>query len=162
MRLRHPRARIGALCDVRRGFRLLMAKGSTVSIGRRCSIDRFATLEVAGSLVIGADTTIGHHVTIATRENVSIGPNCLIAELVSIRDHDHGTDDRESAIRAQPETIAPVIIEENVWLGSKVTILKGVTIGCDTIVGANSVVTRSLPPRIVAAGVPARVIRQRI
>jgi galactoside O-acetyltransferase len=54
---------------------------------------------------------------------------------------------------------APVIIEDDVWLGLNVVVLKGVTIGAGTVVAANSVATSSVPPRVVAAGIPARVVR---
>lgn len=161
VRVRHRRAHFGPLCDIGRGFRLVMGRDAAVSIGPRCSFDRFTTLEVAGSLSIGSDTVIGHDVTIATRSRVSIGCDCLIAELVSIRDHDHGTRDEQVPMRSQPERVAAVNIESDVWLGSKVTVLRGVTIGSGTVVGANSVVTKSLPSGVVAAGVPARVIRDR-
>jgi acetyltransferase-like isoleucine patch superfamily enzyme len=79
--------------------------------------------------------------------NVRCGANTLIT------DTDWHWDDPRSGADE------PVTIEDNVWLGVNVTILKGVTIGAGTLVGAGSVVTRSLPSHVVAAGVPARVIR---
>jgi len=161
LRLRYPRARFGALCDIRQGFRLTMAPGSTVRFGPRCSVDRVFTVESGGTIDIGADTVIGHHCTIAARSSVVIGSDCLIGELVSIRDHDHATLDDSVSTRLQGDVVAPVRIGDNVWLGAKVTVVKGVTIGDGVVVGANAVVTSDLPAGSVAVGVPARVVKER-
>jgi acetyltransferase-like isoleucine patch superfamily enzyme len=87
-------------------------------------------------------------------EETAIGPNCYIT------DHDHGSD-VDVAPLLQPMVSKPTRIGKFVWIGANVVILKGVTIGDRTIVGAGSVVTRSLPADVVAVGVPARVIRSR-
>ncbi len=58
------------------------------------------------------------------------------------------------------ESAAPMTIEDNVWLGGGVTVTPGVTIGHDSVIGAGSVVTKDIPPGVVAAGVPCRVIRE--
>ncbi len=161
IRLRHHRARFGAVCDVGRGFRLTMAPRAHVHFGARCSIDRGLTIEASGIIDIGANTIFGHHCTIAARSSVIVGQDCLIAELVSIRDHDHTSAHTGVPTRSQGEDVAPVRIGNNVWLGAKVTVLKGVSIGDGAIVGANAVVTSDLPPGAVAVGVPARMIRTR-
>ena len=90
-----------------------------------------------------------------------IGDDCLLAEMVSIRDHDHNFARLDVPIRQQGATCAPVKIGRDVWLGAKVTVLKGVSIGDGAIIGANSVVTRDVPPRAIAVGSPARVIKMR-
>lgn len=161
IRLRHPRARFGAGCDVGRGFRLTMAPRAHVRLGPRCSIDRGLTLEASGIIDIGADTIVGHHCTIAARSSVIVGQDCLIAELVSIRDHDHTSVRTGIATRLQGEVVAPVRIGNNVWLGAKVTVLKGVSIGDGAIVGANAVVSSDLPRGAVAVGIPARIVKTR-
>ena len=129
--------------------------------GPRCVLDYDLTAEVAGRLSVGPRTIFGHHCTLAAVERVEIGEDCLIAELVSIRDHDHRFDRLDVPVREQGSVAAPVSIGRNVWLGAKVTVAKGVTIGDNAVVGANAVVTRDLPANAVAAGVPARVIRYR-
>ena len=90
-----------------------------------------------------------------------IGENCLIAELVSIRDHDHAFLSTNIPIRDQGFTIKPVSIGKNVWIAAKASIVKGVTIGDNVIVGANAVVCHDIPANAIAVGVPARVIRMR-
>lgn len=79
-------------------------------------------------------------------EKISIGKDSLIAEGVTIRDQDHQFDLTEIPIRLQGSTTDAIIIGEDVWLGAKATILKGVRIGDHAIIGANSVVTKDIPP----------------
>ncbi len=140
-----------------------MHQGSNgkVIFGAGCAIDNDFTAEVEGVLRVGARTVFGHHCTLAARDSVEIGEDCLLAEMVSIRDHDHRFDDLEIPIREQGAVSAPVKIGKNVWLGAKVTVLKGVTIGDNAIVGANAVVTKNLPANAIAVGIPAKVIRLR-
>ena len=89
---------------------------------------------------------------------IHIGPRALLGSNVQILDsdfHDLHPDRR----RGGRPAMAPVVLEENVFIGDGARILKGVTIGRDSVVGAGSVVTRSIPPGVIAAGNPARVVR---
>ena len=161
MRLRYPRARFGARCDIRRRFEMRMEVFARVEFGEHCVLDSDMTVECMGALRIGARTIFGHHCTLAAREAVTIGEDCLIAEMVSIRDHDHSFGRLDVPTREQGFAIAPVRIGNNVWLASKVTVTKGVTIGDNAIVGANAVVTHDIPANAIAVGVPAHVLRMR-
>jgi acetyltransferase-like isoleucine patch superfamily enzyme len=114
-----------------------------------------------GTIKIGTSTFINKDVTIASMNSVIIGDHCLIGEQVSIRDHDHKFSDNIQFIKEQGFETEPVIIGSNVWIGCKVTIVKGVKIGNNCIIGANSVVTRYIPDNSIAVGVPARVIKSR-
>jgi len=140
---------------------LYIAPDAEVRFAEHCVVDRRMTIECHGELVVGAHTIFGHSCTLGVREAVTIGADCLIAEMVSIRDHDHRSATLAVPIRLQGSDVAPVSIGNNVWIGSKATILKGVTIGNDVIIGAGAVVTRDIPAASVALGVPARVIRRR-
>jgi acetyltransferase-like isoleucine patch superfamily enzyme len=160
VRVRHPRARFAANCDIRAGFRLLILGDGSVHVGPRCVIDRDATFECRGSLVVGSRSVFGHHVTIGVRDSVQIGSDCLIAEMVSIRDHDHGFYDTGIPMRQQVALTAPIVIEDDVWIGSKATITRGVHIGQGAIVGANAVVVHDVPPGAIVGGIPARIIRE--
>ncbi len=84
-------------------------------------------------------------------EHVLVGPGCHFYTAIHPIDPIERLTDNERA--------EPIVIEDNVWLGGHVTVLPGVTIGRNTVVGAGSVVTKDLPPNVVAAGNPARVIR---
>jgi acetyltransferase-like isoleucine patch superfamily enzyme len=89
---------------------------------------------------------------------IRIGPRALLGSRICIYDSDFHDLHPDRRRNGRPE-IAPVELEENVFIGDGTLILKGVTIGRDTVVGAGSVVTRSLPAGVVAAGNPARVVR---
>lgn len=160
-RLRHPRIRFGSRCDVRSGARFLVGKGSSASFGAGCVLDHGLVVESRGNLEVGERTVFGHHCTIAADELISIGRDCLIAELVSIRDHDHAFSSTSESIIDQGRTTAPVRIGNNVWIGAKATITKGVSIGSNSVIGSHAVVTDDLPEGCVAVGIPARVIRYR-
>jgi acetyltransferase-like isoleucine patch superfamily enzyme len=82
--------------------------------------------------------------------------------MVSIRDYDHRFADLAVPVRLQGLITAPVVIGNNVWLGSKVSVLRGVRIGDNAIIGAGAVVTHDIPANAIAAGVPARVLRYRV
>lgn len=106
-------------------------------------------------LCIGDNTFINTGVIISARKEIRIGKNCQIANQVIILDNDfHGVENRE-----KPENPAPVIIEDNVWLATRCTVLKGVTIGKGAVVAAGAVVTKDVPPYTLVGGVPAKVIK---
>ncbi len=108
------------------------------------------------TLTIGNGTYLNRNTVVIAVGNVTIGTNCRIAWDVVIMDSDlHPVDENE-----QPTVSEPVVIEDNVWIGCRSIVLKGVTIGEGAIVAAGSVVTKSIPPRVIAAGVPARVVSQ--
>jgi len=111
------------------------------------------TCSSGAKLHFGNNVFLNQGVRIACTTEVTIGDNALIGDETVILDNDyHGVPG------AQTKS-APVRIEPNVWLGTRVIVLRGVTIGEGSVVGAGSVVTRSLPPRSFAAGVPARVVK---
>lgn len=121
---------------------------NSLGLVRPCSMTIFPDAKIVigshsgfGGTVIQAATSI----TIGSR--VKIGANCIIT------DHEGHPDDPRST---PPQ---PIVIEDDVWLGMNVLVLKGVTIGRGSLVGANSVVTRDIPPYSVAVGSPARVVR---
>jgi acetyltransferase-like isoleucine patch superfamily enzyme len=114
-----------------------------------------------GTLTLGDKSNLAREVSINCYLDVEIGDSALIADNVFISDFDHRFDDLEKPIKDQGITKSRVRIGRDVWLGTKVTVCRGVVIGEGTVVGANAVVTRDLPPYSVAVGIPARVIRAR-
>lgn len=131
-----------------------------LSLGEHCRLGRGAFFETSGQgrIEIGRHVRINAGCILVAYTLVSIGDNCLIGEYVSIRDANHGTESG-MPIRLQPHRTAPIRIGSDVWIGRGVAVLPGVTIGDGAVIGANSVVNKDVPPRVVAAGVPARVIR---
>lgn len=108
---------------------------------------------------IGAHTAMSNNITIVCMESVQIGDGCQIGDMVSIMDCDFH-EINPSTRNKSPGKISPVVIGSNVWLGGRVIVLKGVTIGDNSVIAAGSVVTRSLPANVIAGGIPAKVIRQ--
>jgi acetyltransferase-like isoleucine patch superfamily enzyme/acyl carrier protein len=109
-----------------------------------------------GRLTIGDNTTINYGVDIAATGSVTIGANVMIGTHVSILDNDfHELEARDTMPRPRP-----VVIEDNVWIGNRAIIMPGVTIGEGAAVGAGSVVIADVPPRTLAMGNPARIVRQ--
>lgn len=110
---------------------------------------------------MGKDVSIGRFSLINAMECVVIGDGALIAESVSIRDHDHEFSDTTKFIRDQGFRTASVVIGNDVWIGAKSTILRGVRIGDGAIIAANSVVTKDVPEMAIVGGAPARLIKVR-
>lgn len=109
---------------------------------------------------IGKGTVIGRFAHIVSIDNVAIGERVLIADSVYISDNLHSFDDIEKSVIDQPvSSIGSVKIGDNVWIGEGVSIV-GASIGRNSVVGANSVVTHDIPEYSVAVGSPARVIKQ--
>lgn len=111
-------------------------------------------------LEFGDKTYINHDVEIRCREHISIGDNCAIAYGVLIQDSDYHTMYREDG-SPKPQT-KPIIISDNVWIGARAIILKGVTIGNGAIIAAGAVVTKDVPAHSVVAGNPAKVIKTKV
>lgn len=114
-----------------------------------CKIDIFQNAQ----LLLGGDIYINDSTRIGVKSRVEIGENTVIGDEVSIHDFDghkiNGT-----------EGIEPIKIGRHVWVGEKVTILKGVHIGDNSIIGAGSIVTKNIPSNVIAVGNPARVIKE--
>jgi acetyltransferase-like isoleucine patch superfamily enzyme len=114
-----------------------------------------------GVVSIGAKTVIGQECTISAFQHVKIGRECVIADRAMFIDFDHGVVEVERPIRLQGIYKRDVNVGNNVWIGYGACILRGVTVGDNAIIGANSVVTKDVPANAVVAGLPAKVIRMR-
>lgn len=91
---------------------------------------------------------------------VEIGQDCLISPFCYIIDSDHGFQ-KGLPIRSQKYTINPVVIGDDVWIGVGSAVLKGVSIGAGSVIGARSVVTKDIPESVIAVGSPARVVKEK-
>jgi acetyltransferase-like isoleucine patch superfamily enzyme len=114
-----------------------------------------------GTLTVGDKTVLGRNVSVNCYLDVEIGACVLFADDVYVSDFDHNFADLSIPIKDQGITKARVRIEPDVWIGTKVTVSRGVVIGQGSVVGANAVVTHDLPPYSVSVGVPARVVKDR-
>ena len=111
-------------------------------------------------ITLGNGVFVGNGCEFNCNTTIVIGDNCLIASRCTFVDTGHEIDPNVN-INKQPLTIAPILLEEDVWIGTQSVILKGVKIGKGSIVGAGSVVNKSIPAYEIWAGSPARFIRKR-
>ncbi len=141
--------------------------GKSLTTGKGCRLEAYPTNNKDRVLLIGNNVELNDYVHITAMIGVFIGNNVLMASKIYISDCTHGFYN-ETSKDSSPEQIpnareynmAPVHIEDNVWIGESVSILPGVTIGKGTIIGANSVVTKNIPDNCIAVGVPAKVVKK--
>lgn len=139
---------------------------SAIEIGDNVHILRDSRIQnVSGNnetrIKIGDNTGIQYRFTILAGSDVIIGRDVAIASDVFLSSGNHGIDPEcNIAYGCQPYLGTPIKIEDGAWLGEKVTVLSGVTIGKKSIIGSGSVVTRDIPAYCVAVGNPARVIKK--
>lgn len=129
-----------------------------ISTSQKCALQVMAP---GGRIEIGDDAAMTG-VTLTARTGIIIGQRVLLGSGVVITDNDaHPIDSVPRRYEPAPEPLAEnqIVIEDDVFVGARSIVLRGVRIGCGTVVGAGSVVTSSLPPMVLAAGNPARVIR---
>lgn len=113
-----------------------------------------------GRISIGGGSLLNLNVMIAAVDRVEVGEHCMLANGCLITDANHRFDDPDRPVPWQGFTSkGPTVIEDNVWLGANVVVTSGVTIGRRSVIGANSVVTESIPAYSIAAGAPATVLR---
>jgi acetyltransferase-like isoleucine patch superfamily enzyme len=150
------------LCFICPGVKLEIGRNATLRIGRWAWIGHGCKIRVhEGEVSIGAKTVIGQECTVSAFQRVSIGRECIIADRVMLIDFDHGVTEVERPIRLQGIYKRDVEIGHNVWIGYGACILRGVTVGENSIVGTSAVLTGSFEPNSVITGIPGRVIRMR-
>jgi acetyltransferase-like isoleucine patch superfamily enzyme len=134
--------------------------GSGCRIGKGCDFGIVKQGDKEGKIIIGNNVYITARCQIFSLEKVTISDHVLIASNVFIVDCSHGYSSAGEPYNLQPfEQCASVEIGRGSWIGQNAVIMQGVTIGEQCIIGANSVVTKSIPARSIAAGSPARVVK---
>jgi serine acetyltransferase len=157
---RHQGLRLGPGVVVRSPERL--------TLGRDVVVDAGAVLHCGGMdwspggrIVMGDRVYVGPHAVLFGAGGIDVGSDVLISPGVVITSHQHTFGQPNRPMREQPIEFAPVVIEDDVWIGANAVILPGVRLGRGCVVGAGAVVTRDVIPGGVAIGVPARVGRER-
>lgn len=156
--------RCGAGLRIESGFRLRHGPHAGLSFGQNLYIGCGTVIDCpeGGKLDIGDDVTLTHGAFISVAQSVTVGSDTLIGEYSSIRDANHEIALTGVPIRSQPMRAKPVRIGTDVWIGRGCAILAGSDIGDGSVVGANSVVRGQLPQNVIAAGTPAKVLRERV
>ena len=156
------RLRTEGLCFLCPGVTLEIGRHATLRIGRWAWVGHASKIRVhEGEVSIGAKTVIGQECTISAYQHVSIGRECIIADRVMMIDFDHGVTEVERPIRQQGIYKRDVRVGHNVWMGYGACVLRGVSIGENSVVGTSAVVTSDVPANAIVGGVPARLIRMR-
>lgn len=137
-------------------FRRLFYRMAGIKIGKGSTIHTKARFYDPRNIVIGEDTIIGEGVVLDGRDMLTIGNHVDIATEVMIYNSQHDVNQENFAA-----TNAPVKIEDYVFIGPRVIILAGITIGKGAVVGAGAVVTKDVPPFAIIGGVPAKIIGER-
>lgn len=136
--------------------------GDNVSIGDFCKVVISTSLNHLGSHIhIGNNVGIGEYAYLGGAGGLSIGDDCIIGQYFSCHPENHCYDQLDIPIRLQGVSRKGIRIGANCWIGSKVTILDGVTLGKGCVVAAGAVVNRSFPDNSIIGGVPARLLRNR-
>jgi acetyltransferase-like isoleucine patch superfamily enzyme len=163
LKLRYrSRLQTDGVCFICPKVQLEIGRGATLRIGRWAWIGHGCKIRVhEGEVEIGAKTVMGQECTISAYQHVSIGRECILADRVMLIDFDHGVTEVERPIRLQGIYKRDVRLGNNVWIGYGACVLRGVSVGENSIVGTNSVLTRDVPQNAVVGGVPARLIRMR-
>jgi acetyltransferase-like isoleucine patch superfamily enzyme len=144
----------GVTLEIKPGARLVLGRWSWIGHGCKIRVHE-------GEVRIGAKSVLGQECTVSAYQHVSIGRECVIADRVMLIDFDHGVVDVERPIRLQGIYMRDVRVGNNVWIGYGACVLRGVTVGDNSILGTYAVVTKDVPENAVVAGIPARVIRTR-
>jgi acetyltransferase-like isoleucine patch superfamily enzyme len=127
------------------------------------AIEKYQNQKFSPEIIIGNNVGFNSDIHIGCINKIDIGNNVLLASRIYISDHSHG-EVNVDALKLPPNernliSKGAVIIEDNVWIGEGACILPNVTIGKNSIIGANAVVTKSFPANSVIAGIPAKLIK---
>ncbi|HET8565278.1 MAG TPA: acyltransferase [Solirubrobacterales bacterium] len=145
-----------------RGLELHVERRGEVRFGRFVWIGDGTKIRCHEGLVeIGEKTVMGQECTISAYQHVRIGEQCVIADRAMFIDFDHGVVEVERPIRLQGIYKRDVEVGSNVWIGYGACILRGVSVGDNSVIGTNAVVTKDVPANAVVGGIPARIIRMR-
>ncbi|MDX6286227.1 MAG: hypothetical protein QOG53_1712 [Frankiales bacterium] len=158
VRATHNTLQIGARTRVSSGV-MFSLRGGSVTIGDGVLVRRFATFQVSGDVQIGSDVLVSTGVVVHCADRVTVGDMTLLSEFTTVADSRHPRTPPGVPVH-HAVTTKPVQIGRNVWVASHVVITSGVTIGDQAVVGGGAVVTSDVPEGWLAAGNPARLIRE--
>lgn len=165
---------VGEKCSFQYPLRLQGGGSGRIRIGARTCIQAYSILgswerygkdeQYEPEIIIGKDCNIGEFCHITAINKITIGDGLLTGRFVYIGDNAHGGLSWEEAdippAKRHLTSKGEIMIGRNVWIGDKVSVFGGVTIGDNVIVGAGSIVTHDIPSNSMAAGAPAKILKQ--
>ena len=138
----------------------LSKSNGKISIGNKSFFFDNVEVQSRGDIKIGENVQVNNYSRIIALEKIVIGDNVTIAQFVSILDHDHDYTLINGKLVLNGYSTKPITIGNNVWIADKVTILKGVHIGDNVIIGANSLVNKDIPDNSVVGGIPVKILKK--
>jgi len=159
IRFKYPGAKINFRCHIAKGCTISCTEGAEMIL---------TDVYISRNVVLIADNCGKMHITrsfigfdsiLVAGEHIEINEHCAIAEMVVIRDQDHVFGDG-GLLKESGMNHSPIRLGRNVWVGSKATILRGVSVGDNGVIGASSVVTKNIDQNVLVAGIPAKVLKQ--
>jgi acetyltransferase-like isoleucine patch superfamily enzyme len=138
----------------------LSIQGSVqIAIAPGCRLGKAIEIFGSGQVTVGQNCSL-NGCWIGCDNRVTIGDDCLISDCYLLDTDYHNLDPRLRHAPAGPKVTAPVTIERNVWIGANATVMKGVRIGQDSVVGLGSVIRKSIPAGVVAIGNPQQIVKR--
>ncbi len=156
----------GVVCEgnnviIHANVRLECSEQSLIRISNNVEIfDHSVIQSLGGEISIGQNVIIGEYTTIQAQASVIIEDDVLLASKIQIISNCHVYEDIRIPIKYQQNISKPIIIKKGAWIGINTTLLSGVTIGRNSVIGAGSVVNRDVPDYTVVGGTPARVLKK--
>lgn len=152
---------IGGRSKIMAGARIIFHRGRIV-IGRNARLHRGSILDARkGSIVLGDRVSLNPYAIIYGLGGVTIGNDVRIAAHAAVVSFEHNYDDREKSITDQGHTKRPIVIEDDVWIGSGAKILSGSHVARGCVIAANAVVKGRTEPYGIYGGIPARLLKYR-
>jgi acetyltransferase-like isoleucine patch superfamily enzyme len=154
---------IGDEVELRRNLEIRVHQQARITIGSKVRIDRGVRLLATNTaqLNIADGVRIGLYTVFNGGDSIEVGAGTLISGFVYLQTSMHGFKNKEVAIQQQGYAHAPVCLKEDVWLGTHVVVLPGVTLERGVVVGSNAVVTKSVEANAVIGGIPAKILKER-
>lgn len=159
LKLLYPGLYIGFSSTIEANCTIKCVKGGRLIIKRSAILNGTQIIADANASIVIEDAFIGRNCVITAKKSIHIHKGCLLAEMVVIRDQDHLLDIAGNDGQREGFTSAAISIGENVWIASKATILKGVTIGASSVIAASAVINKDVPAKEVWGGIPGKFLK---
>jgi maltose O-acetyltransferase len=129
-----------------------------VAIGPGSRLGKRVLIYGSGEVTIGSNVLLNGP-WIGCERSITIGDECLISDCIFADSDYHNLEPHLRHCPPGPKVSAPIVLERNVWIGARATVMKGVHIGEDSVVGLGSIVRKSVPPRVVVIGNPQQIVK---